>query len=523
MKKFFLAVISFSAIIMTAFAADRSFIVNPEIKYQTIDGFGASDAWSMRFVGEMSDSVQSNVADLLFSNELDSQGKPKGIGLSIWRFNIGAGSVEQGRSSQINNGTRTECFLQAGGSYDWNKQLGQRNFLKLAKQRGVQTFLGFLNSPPVFFTQNGLATNTGRDSTYNLREDKYEDFARFMADVIVGLKNHDDISLTYISPLNEPDGHWNWFGPKQEGTPASKHEIAKITKLLDKEISARNLDTKIIIPESSDYRCMMSTHMTGSDRGYEIQSFFSPDSAETYLGNLKNLPRMMAGHSYWTNTPVDTMKLIRVALNDTLRKYGVDFWQSEVCIMSNDEEIGGGHGFDRTMKTALYVARIIHHDLVYANARSWQWWRAIGGNYKDGLLFQYRDKTSGNDTIVDSKLLWTLGNYSCFIRPGAQRIDISAMDSKGNILSDSATEPYGLMLSAYRNKDGSIIVVAINYSENGEKISIKTPDRNNVSRSRKVYITSDKNNSNITPVKEVTLRKPEITVPARSVATIVFE
>lgn len=231
----------------------------------------------------------------------------------------------------------------------------------------------------------------------------------------------------------------------------------------------------------------------------------------------------MAGHSYWTNTPVDTMKLIRVALNDTLRKYGVDFWQSEVCIMSNDEEIGGGHGFDRTMKTALYVARIIHHDLVYANARSWQWWRAIGGNYKDGLLFQYRDKTSGNDTIVDSKLLWTLGNYSRFIRPGAQRIDISAMDSKGNILPDSATEPYGLMLSAYRNENGSMIVVAINYSENDEKISIKAPDRKNISRSRKIYITSDKNNSNITPVKDGTLRQPEITVPARSVATIVFE
>ena len=37
--------------------------------------------------------------------------------------------------------------------------------------------------------------------------------------------------------------------------------------------------------------------------------------------------------------------------------------------MGNDEEIGGGGGFDRTMKTALYVARIIHHDIVYAGAK----------------------------------------------------------------------------------------------------------------------------------------------------------
>ena len=80
--------------------------------------------------------------------------------------------------------------------------------------------------------------------------------------------------------------------------------------------------------------------------------------------------------------------------------------------MGNDEEIGGGGGYDRTMKTALYVARMIHHDLVFADARSWQWWRAVGGDYKDGLLFQYREPGAASDTIVDSKLLWSLGNYS---------------------------------------------------------------------------------------------------------------
>ena len=106
---------------------------------------------------------------------MDEQGKPKGIGLSLWRFNLGAGSVEQGDSSQINYGTRTECFLAPDGSYDWNKQQGQRNFLRLAKERGVNLFLAFLNSPPVYFTQNGLATNTGRGGTLNLKENCYDD------------------------------------------------------------------------------------------------------------------------------------------------------------------------------------------------------------------------------------------------------------------------------------------------------------------------------------------------------------
>lgn len=494
-----------------------AYLVNPEVTYQTIDGFGASDAWSMRFIGEMPETIQTEVADLLFSSGNDAMGNPKGIGLSVWRFNIGAGSVEQGDGSQINNGTRTECFLREDGSYDWTKQAGQRRFLKLAKERGVPYLLGFLNSPPVYFTQNGLATNTGRGGDYNLQADKYDDFARFMADVVIGLKEHDGITLDYISPINEPDGHWNWQGPKQEGSPATNREIARVARLLDKEFCERGINTKIIIPESSDYRCMMATHMTDWRRGYEIRSFFSPDSVDTYVGNLRHLPRMMAGHSYWTNTPVDAMKRMRVALNDTLRKYGVGFWQSEVCIMSNDEEIGGGNGYDRSMKTALYVARLIHHDLVYANARSWQWWRAVGGDYKDGLLFQYKNKVTGNDTIVDSKLLWALGNYSRFIRPGAVRIDVSAMDKSGDTLPDSVTDPYGLMLSAYQNPDGAIVLVVMNYSDVDKRIRIELPSIGH--KLTKAYQTSDAEAYNLS-FKPVSVNKKQpIEIPARSIIT----
>lgn len=455
-----------------ALANTTSFSVDTTKPQQHIDCFGASDAWSMRFVGEMPQKVQDDVARLLFSSKLDADGNPEGIAMSIWRFNIGAGSVEQGKDSKINDATRTECFLKADGSYDWTKQAGQRRFLRLAKQHGVPYLLGFLNSPPVYYTKNGLATNTGRDSTYNLRDDRYDDFAQFMVKVIDGLQKHDGIKLDYISPLNEPDGHWNWQGPKQEGTPATKYQIARITRILDRALQKRNLDTKIIIPESSDYRCMMDTHMTGAHRGYQIQSYFSADSTETYLGNLKNLPRMLAAHSYWTNTPVSYMKECRKALRDTLDKYNVDFWQSEVCIMGNDDEIGGGHRYDRTMKTALYVARVIHHDLVFANARSWQWWRAVGGNYKDGLLFQYRERGADTDTIVDSKLLWALGNYSRFIRPGAQRFDV-LRDKWNN--TEFATDPVGLMCSAYQNVDGSKVIVIINYGDAPEEISLDWP------------------------------------------------
>ena len=144
-------------------APDLRYQIEVDKPLQTMEHFGASDAWSMHILGLWPQEKQNQIADWLFSTENDANGKPKGIGLSLWRFNVGAGSTEQGEASQIGSSwMRTECFLQADGTYDWNKQQGQRNFLKLAKERGVTKFLAFLKSPPVYYTQNGLATNTGR-------------------------------------------------------------------------------------------------------------------------------------------------------------------------------------------------------------------------------------------------------------------------------------------------------------------------------------------------------------------------
>src|SRR6056297_2765252 len=53
-------------------------------QYQTIQNFGASDCWSFQKIGKWKEENREKVADLLFSKE-------EGIGLSAWRFNIGAG------------------------------------------------------------------------------------------------------------------------------------------------------------------------------------------------------------------------------------------------------------------------------------------------------------------------------------------------------------------------------------------------------------------------------------------------
>ncbi|RYY12552.1 MAG: glycoside hydrolase, partial [Cytophagaceae bacterium] len=126
--------------------------------HQTIANFAASDAWAGQFVGNWPAAKKEAIADLLFSQN-------KGIGLSMWRFNIGAGSAEQGEASGIKDEwRRAESFLTPAGRYDFKRQAGQLWFLKAAQQRGVKQFLGFLNSPPVSLTATGKAYAKGGET-----------------------------------------------------------------------------------------------------------------------------------------------------------------------------------------------------------------------------------------------------------------------------------------------------------------------------------------------------------------------
>mgnify|MGYP002853162136 CR=1 FL=1 len=509
-KTFFIAVIALVAGYksLTATGKTQIFTITDK-ECQTIDGFGASDAWSMWQAARWSDSLRCQIADWLFSTETYANGSPKGIGLSIWRYNAGAGSATQGDSAKINRDTRTEFF---------QNQAGQRLFLKMAKERGVPVFIAFFNSPPINLTINGLATNTGRGGTLNLRDDAYADFARYAANMVETISREDGVDFNYLCPVNEPDGSWNWQGPKQEGTPATNREVTRIAREMDREFSSRNLHTQILINESSDFRCMLGIHDTDWQRGNEIQAFWNPDSTDTYVGQMGNVAKIMAGHSYWTNTPVlrpgergyeqRGLYGYRRKISEAINAVGVKFWMTELCIMQNDEEIGGGFPYDFTMKTALYVARVMHYDLTVANACSWQWWRALGGNYRDGLLMGSRRGRGTEYKVRDSKLLWTIGNYSRFVRPGAVRLDVKGNDG----------DPYGVMASAYRNADGSLAIVVINYTNKEQDIQIGGIAKG---KNLKVYRTSDTDDENLKLIG--TANSDKITLSPHSVTTFVCD
>jgi len=174
---------------------------------------------------------------------------------------------------------------------------------------------------------------------------------------------------------------------------------------------------------------------------------------------------------------------------------------SEYCVLG--DAVLKGEKRDLGMVTALFIARLIHHDLVISTAASWQWWLAISsGDYKDGLVYIDKSKTDG--TVYDSKMLWALGNYSRFIKPGSQRVQV-------NTLSDSNSEVY---VSAYRQNQ-KLVTVAVNPTKQDIMLDIVIKGKEN--NKAQTYVTSS--DYNLSPFKQYSNTR-QILVPAESVTTI---
>lgn len=484
------------------------FVISPETEYQKIQGFGASDAWACQFVGaNWPDQKKNRIADLLFSSATNQDGKPLGIGLSIWRFNVGAGSAEQGEGSDIKDKwRRAECFLNKDLSFNWEKQAGQRWFLKSAKERGVADFIAFLNSPPVALTKNGKAYSSSPDS-YNLSSDNYPAFVGYISSVLNFIKEKEGIGFGTISPFNEPQ--WDWTSPNQEGTPAKNSEIAAITKKLNAELENKGIPAMIEIPEAAKINYLFEPN-DKPGRGDQINDFFSAASSD-YVGNLSHVSHTISGHSYFSTWNFQSMIEYRKALSRKIATIdpNLKYAMTEYCVLE-DNELIKGNGRDLGMATALYVAHVIHADLTVANATSWQWWTAVSPyDYKDGLV--YIDYNESDGQVYESKLLWALGNYSRFIRPGMKRV---AVNPNVNIIAD-------VDYSAYKSTDGKQLVFVIN-NYGLSSFDFKLSDKVQGKYSARCYQTSSLGDDNLRLVK--TSHADEmLQVTAQSILTVVLE
>ena len=495
-------ILSFQFFVETNINAQTTSInVNLDQKYQTIDNFSASDCWWAHIIGnKWTTANKDSVADLLFSTT-------KGIGLSAWRFNLGGGL-----DAAISDSWRSvETFEISPGKYDWSRDAGGQWFLQAAKERGVNQFIAFVNSPPKSMTRNGHTYCTDKLGSTNLKDGYYNRFSTYLVDILKHFRDSAGINFNYLSPVNEPQ--WEWNGPSQEGNRASNDDIKNIVDSIYAELNNQNVSANIIIPESGSLPDWYTTESSISSKYGKIYGNYLNLFNNADIKNKTS--KIFAGHSYWSDLLSSEVVQARQSLYTHLSQYfqlGYKYWVTEYCILEGTNN-QGGNGRDLTMTTALDIARIIHFDLTAANASAWQWWLAVSKyDYKDGLIYTNYSGINTYQSIIQSKTLWAFGNYSRYIRPGSQRIACTGANDKS-----------GMMGSAYIDSANTkVILVFVNVSSSSKEIQFNFSGLDSLQQIKYLtpYITSDNAGDNLKAYNAVSVDSI-YTVPAKSVVTMV--
>lgn len=378
--------------------AEVTMKIDETVTYQTIESFGTSSAWWSQYMGlwdsKYLNTMRTNrqrIATLLFDPTY-------GIGLTNYRYNLGAGSADSGNGDYWDVNRRAQSFEVAPGEYDWTKDEGAQWFVKEATRLGVTEVVLFCNSPLERLTKNGWAHLTPGGERSNIDPANYAEWAVYCCDVAEYFISQ-GVPVKFISPINEPQ--WDWTG-SQEGCHYEPAEIAGVYIAFLEELQKRPALAGVELsgPESGEW-------------GGQTIAYVS-----AILGNAKLSEHFSAidCHSYWSNTQskVSFKNWMKVQYPD------VKIRMSEWCEMVNGSDFG--------MDSALVLAKCVQEDLTILDVVSWATWVGVApGGYHDGLIYA-TEAGDGSISIVPLKRLWAYGNYTRFVRPGFTRVDVSGND-----------------------------------------------------------------------------------------------
>jgi glucuronoarabinoxylan endo-1,4-beta-xylanase len=371
--------------------------------HQTIDGFGASD-WGT------AESLSSEEADMFFSTTA-------GVGLSLVE--------EEGNE---------ECGYNTPPTGSGFSDL---TTLQEAVARGAKVVVQ-MSSPPVSMKDNGSCGNG------NLFPGSYSAYASYIVTWIQNLQAA-GIPVSVVSPITESDvvsGAPASCPSPNTGTPnniggfcLTPAQIATFIKSnLGPAIASAGLSAKIRLGDEGQWFL------------YNYPSACMNDSAcSSYVGILGS-----HAYGYYPNNKIGYYRSYACcssAFPAPESTVSGQLWISEVS------QSGNGNAFNGTISDGLEWAKLLHDYLTTANITGFMYWMLNGNSWfndNEGLTDQ-----SGNP----AKRLYTIGNWSKFVRPGWVRIDTGSNDPQS-----------GIYVSAYKDPaSGTFAIVAIN--ENGSATS----------------------------------------------------
>ena len=468
MIKSFICVIlaAINAFIFSNFSSEKiqNIGVNKFVEHQTFEGFGTSSCWWSQTID--SEETAREIARLLYDDKT-------GLGLDIYRYNIGGGEKDNPDCRIWDVNRRTESFYvlnEETGEYefDFTRDANARRMLDMAIEYGAKEVILFCNSPHFSMTASGHASGGLTEYSSNLPKENYQKFVDYVltiADWFVA----QGYPVSAISPINEPQWKWggDWVG--QEGCYYTAEETVEVFELFAKEMKKRNSPYKLNGPESGQ--------MSPEYHEY-IDKFFANETINEFCDTF-------SGHSYW----LDNNTWVK---SETGRKFSEEypdkkFEMSEWCELPLTID-------SKTIDSGLYMANIIIQDLNLFNAVSWQSWTAVNG---DGLMEII------NGELVIYNRYYAYKHFSNFIMPGMVRIDtMDSFEDNSKIASTAFT-------------DGEkTVMVLVNNAEEAQNIKLWGSYKN-----MEIYTTDAERNCERIYSGEY-IR--ENTLPAKSITTIVL-
>lgn len=447
--------------------ADAVLLADTGSPAQVMDHFGASMFWTI-------DPTKSWPVETKETLALKLMSEAGGIGLSNLRFDFGGGDSGTGNQTAEPYSWRFPERMKAGpaSAYDWSRREGQQWFLRRARDLAIEHLTLASLSAPYWMTKNGRTFCSSTVGSTNLNAARIGDYADYLTAVMTRFRDVENITFDHVSPVNEPE--WDWESGSQEGDRATAADISTLVLALHSRMQTAGLNsaTRILVGEHAQVNSLLddSYHQQYSGgRWNGGNNAAGYGKYREYLKDLFSNPSLSgkidpvaAYHSYFTDDTTTLGSNLRTLAAQNAAARGVGLMQSEYSILGSY-----GSGRDLQFEPAQQVFRVIHKDLTVAGVSGWSWWLALSPhNYKDGLVYTDFDQIADtNPRLFDSKIMWVLGNFSRFIRPGYRRIGSGGYDDLS-----------GLMSSSWLSPDGKeVVIVAANFS--GAALVVDLPQR----------------------------------------------
>lgn len=473
-----LIIILFSNWIKTA-NAQNDIIINPNIEYQMVEGWGASLSWWANIVGDT--NWPEGVVDAI-CNELTS---PDELNMNIWRYNIHGGDDPQPHGTDASvrdykifpdntishfrwdSGDITSYKPTENSEYNWNANSSQRRILQKLLERNPNSILeATAYSPPYWMTESGCSGGNGGpgDGTGigvpNLADGRIGDFADFLTDVVKHYKDSLGITFRTLTGLNEPVEKFWVLGTRQEGCHVPVRQQMMLIDSLFNKLQQKNM-LSYCTPSSADENKISET-WSG------LNSFMHGNDILSKVSQINT-------HDYSSGSQIN-----RVGISEIAQKHNLRVWQSE----------SGPLGINSTgIDNYLYMAQVILDDLNNLHTNAWLDWQIVSTNANWGLYtFDVKNDWSGLEsyTLTKEKSYYVRKQFSKYIKKNYSIINsnnsqvVSSISPDGNELvivlinKDNSNVVKNFDLSKFASTSNSAQTIRTSVSENAENISSTT-------------------------------------------------